>query len=105
MNTLRSLVLFCPLILAAACNNSSKMTGDIVVLNGIEAVKNTKELKLSDIAESIEYVKLETTPDLVLTFSTKIWQMLKLFTMSIINQIPTERLYINLEKTDLYMHQ
>jgi hypothetical protein len=47
----------------AACNNSSKVNGDIVVLNGMEALKNPKELKLSDIAESIEYVKLETSPE------------------------------------------
>ncbi len=63
MNTQIFLILVCSLIIVAACNNSSKVSGDIIVLNGIEAVKNTKELKLSDIAESIEYVKLETLPE------------------------------------------
>jgi hypothetical protein len=57
------LILTCGLITVTACNNSSKVNGDIIVLNGIEAVKNPKELKLSDIAESIEYVKLETSPE------------------------------------------
>ncbi len=63
MKTRIPLILICSVIILTACNNSSKVNGDIVVLNGMEAVKNAKELKLSDIAESIEYVKLETSPE------------------------------------------
>lgn len=65
----RILFIFFMTICLLSCNRKSN---DIeVTLNMEEVIHNSKEFKLSEIAEKIEYVKLETNEDALITNSSR----------------------------------
>ena len=50
-------------VLFASCSNKESGSKNLPFLNIEEGLKNQKEMFLSDIADSIGYIKLETTPE------------------------------------------
>ncbi len=52
-------------ILLTACQNESKT--DLITIDILEGLKTEKEFRLSEIADNVEYVKLETTPECLLS--------------------------------------
>ncbi len=64
--------LICLLSVAFACQTTKDVENEVIILDTREAVKIEKELKLSDIAQSIEYVKLETNPDCLISSGTSL---------------------------------
>jgi len=65
---MKSPLFFClALISLVACQTDSTVSDEVILLDTHEAVKNKKDLKLSDIAKSIEFVKLETSPECLIS--------------------------------------
>ena len=65
------LFLICFSVVIYSCKNNSESsvkvsTDGLIELNNIAGLKNIKELKLSELVDSIEYIKLETIPDALL---------------------------------------
>ena len=64
-------LLICSVLLClSACNQKSIQEDVLITLDTHIAIKTKKEIRLSEIAESIEYVKLETTPESLISNGT-----------------------------------
>ena len=55
-----------------SCQNSGKPQTDLVTLDIISALKNGKEFRLSEMVDSIKYVKLETRPECLISSASKV---------------------------------
>ena len=55
-----------------SCQDSGKQPSELVILDIISALKNEKELRLSEIVDSIEYVKLETRPECLISNAARV---------------------------------
>ena len=62
------LLTFCLLALLISC--STKEPAGIATINILDGLKTEKEFRLSEIVDDVEYVKLETTPECLLSYAS-----------------------------------
>ncbi len=54
-------LLIAVMLIISSCNNPNTPSGDITTINVIEALKNEKSLKLSELVKDFEIIELEST--------------------------------------------
>ncbi len=57
------ILVLCLLAYLTACSYDTDKNSDVITIDLLEALNNTKTLNLSELVDEVEYVKFETTPD------------------------------------------
>ncbi|MFA5816299.1 MAG: 6-bladed beta-propeller [Bacteroidales bacterium] len=60
------------LLLLTSCQTSKKPQTDLITIDIIPALNNFKEFRLSELVDSIEYVKLETKPECLISSASRV---------------------------------